>query len=312
MPSAWLRLVRLTVKSFRCDTKQVRSSAARRQPWDSSRQWYYSWPWCRRLPHRHRPSCPPGVGGSRTEAMNTRSAPAPAGQWPKAPGTGSSTYLSRSPSTPRATSTSPNTYATTVSEFLTSPAPSSPSGEASAPFCGTASSITPASPHRLLGQRFYVADTGNNRVQKFDVLRRLRRRVGRLWQRGRPIRRWRAIATVLADSPHVSDSENHRIHKFDSSGDLIGKRGHSGPRGRPARLPPGPGPRTRRATRCRRCLQHPDRQVPILRRLHHQVGQLRHRANGQFYNLSRHCRRRHRRRLRRRSRNPANAGVQES
>ena len=118
-----------------------------------------------------------------------------------------------SPSTPPATSTSP-TRATTGSRSSTPRAPSSPSGEAWAP--GTASSapvprwMWPRAPH----DNVIVADTGNNRIQKFRPSGTFITKWGSLGTGTGQFNGPSGVAVASTDHVYVVDRGNNRIQKF--------------------------------------------------------------------------------------------------
>ena len=63
----------------------------------------------------------------------------------------------------------------------------------------------------------YVADTGNNRIQKFDSQGKFVSRIGALGDDPGEFKSPSSIAVDSKDFVYVADTDNNRIQKFDSN-----------------------------------------------------------------------------------------------
>ena len=170
----------------------------------------------------------------------------------------------------RATSTSP-TRATTGSRNSPPPAASSHSGAATAPVPGSSRRRRGSPPMRL--GNVYVADAGNDRIEKFSSDRRLPRRVGR--PPAKPPGQFNGPTASPSTQPATSTSPTRATtasRNSRQSGAFVAKWGKTGDRPRRARLPDRGRHRRGRQGLRRRYRQRPDRALRRLGQVPRRVG----------------------------------------
>src|SRR5262249_57302310 len=83
----------------------------------------------------------------------------------------------------------------------------------------------------------YVADTNNNRIQKFDASGTFLTTWGSSGSGNGQFNNPSGVATDASGNVYVVDSHNNRIQKFDARGTFLTTRGGSGAARRPVQAP---------------------------------------------------------------------------